>query len=131
VKTVEAVSNVPNGSGYYKALQNPTKYEYADVTKYESPTYIPGATGSIGFPFVSIDNLAIISGPSYDPGVLAGQSWSSIASGLSDPTNPITQAIVATANYMTAAICASTKGAPASVCTSPGVEAAAKALKLS
>ena len=38
---------------------------------------------------------------------------------------------MATANYMSAAICASTKNAPASVCTSPGVQAAAKALKLS
>jgi hypothetical protein len=130
-KTVEAVSNIPNGSGYYNSLQTPTKYELADVTKYESPTYVPGSNGQIGFPFVSINNLAIIAGPSYDPGVLAGQTWSAIASGLSDPTNPATQAIVTTANYITAAICASTKGAPASVCTSPGVEAAAKALKLS
>ena len=38
---------------------------------------------------------------------------------------------MATANYITAAICAGTKDAPASVCTSPGVKAAAKALKLS
>ncbi|HEX3980969.1 MAG TPA: DUF929 family protein [Acidimicrobiales bacterium] len=131
VKTVEAVSNVPNGSGYYNPLETPTKYELADVTKYEGPKYIPGSNGQIGFPFISINNLALVSGPSYDPGVLAGQTWSSIASGLSNPTNPATQAIVTTANYMTAAICASTKGAPASVCATPGVEAAAKALKLS
>jgi hypothetical protein len=131
-KPIEAVSNVPNGSGYYTTLQNPTKYEYGIVTKYESPTYIPGATaGQIGFPFISINNLALISGPSYDPGVLAGQTWSEIAGGLSDPTNPATQAIVATANYISASICATTKNAPASVCTSPGVQAAAKALKLS
>ena len=62
---------------------------------------------------------------------MANLSWTDIAGGLSDPTNPVTQAVVATANYMTAAICASTKGAPASVCTSPGGQAAAKALKLS
>jgi hypothetical protein len=131
-KPIEAVSNVPNGSGYYTTLQTPTKYEYGIVTKYESPTYIPGATaGQIGFPFISINNLSLISGPSYDPGVLAGQTWSEIAGNLSDPTNPATQAIVATANYMSASICATTKNAPASVCTSPGVEAAAKALKLS
>jgi len=130
VKTVEAVTNVPNGSGFYTTLQTPTKYEYADVTKYESPTYIPGANGQIGFPFISINNLALISGPSYDPGILAGQTWQQIAGGLSDPTNPATQAIVTTANYITASICASTKNAPAAVCTSPGVEAATKALKL-
>jgi hypothetical protein len=131
VKTVEAVSNVPNGNGYYNALETPTKSELADVSKYEGPTYFPGSNGQIGFPFISINNHALISGPSYDPGVLAGQSWSSIASGLSDPSNPTTQAIVATANYMTASICANTQNAPASVCTSKGVEAAAKALKLS
>ena len=131
-KPIEAVSNVPDGKGYYTTLQTPTKYEYGVVTKYESPTYIPGATaGQIGFPFISINNLALISGPSYDPGILSGQSWSQIASGLSDPTNPATQAIVATANYISASICATTKNAPASVCTSSGVEAAAKALKLS
>jgi hypothetical protein len=130
-KGIEAVSNVPSGS-YYTTLMVPTKQEYADVTKYESPTYIPGATaGEIGFPFVSINNLALISGPSYDPGVLQGQTWSQIASGLSDTSNPATQAIVATANYITASICATTKNAPASVCMTPGVEAATKALKLS
>ena len=129
-KGIEAVSNVPNSSGYYNQLMVPTKQEYADVTKYESPTYLPGSNGQIGFPFVSINNLAIIGGPSYDPTVLAGQTWSEIASGLSNPDNPATQAIVATANYISAAICASSKGAPASVCDSPGVEAAAKALKL-
>ena len=130
-KGIEAVSNVPSGN-YYKTLMVPTKQEYADVTKYESPTYIPGATaGEIGFPFISINNLALISGPSYDPGILQGQSWSQIASGLSDPTNPATQAIVATANYISASICATTKNAPASVCMTPGVQAAAKALKLS
>jgi Domain of unknown function (DUF929) len=130
-KGIEAVSNVPNSSGYYNALMVPTKQEYAVVTKYESPTYLPGSNGQIGFPFVSINNLAIIGGPSYDPTVLAGQSWQQIASGLSNPDNPATQAIVTTANYISAAICASSKDAPASVCDSPGVKAAASALKLS
>ena len=128
---IEAVSNVPTSSGYYTTLMTPTKQEYATVTKYESPTYIPGSNGQIGFPFISLNNLALISGPSYDPGILQGQTWSQIAGGLSDASNPATQAIVATANYITASICASTTNAPSSVCTSPGVQAAAKALKLS
>ena len=67
--------------------------------------------GRIGFPFVNISNVALISGASYNPGILAGLSWTDIASGLNDPTNPVTQAIVATANYISAAICASTKNA--------------------
>ncbi len=128
---IEQYSNVPNSSGF-TTLQNPTAEEQAILAKYSSSKYNPNATtsGGISFPFVDINNVAIISGASYTPTILAGQTWSQIAGGLSDPTNPATQAIVATANYMTAAICASTKGAPASVCQSSGVQAATKALKL-
>ncbi len=129
-KGVEAVSNVPSGD-YYKELMVPTKQEQDIITKYYNPKYVPGAqAGTVGFPFVDINNLAIISGPSYDPSILSGLTWTEIAGGLDDPSNPATQAIVATANYISAAICASTKGAPASVCTSSGVKTAAKALKL-
>ena len=128
---LELQSNVPTAAGGYTNLGKLTKAEaqvYANDASQYTQTYQPGA---IAYPFVNINNVALITGPSYDPGILAGQTWSQIASGLSDPTNPATQAIVATANYITAAICASSKGAPASVCTSSGVEAAAKALKLS
>jgi hypothetical protein len=130
---IEQYSNVPTASGSWPILQNPTQEEKSILLTYTSSKYVPDASssGGVSFPFVDIDNKAIVSGASYDPEILAGQTWSQIASGLSDPTNPATQAIVATANYLTAAICAGTKGAPASVCDSPGVEAAAKALKLS
>ena len=128
--SVEAQTNIPSASGSYTSLQTPTPAELrvynADASKYV-PNYQPGG---LGYPFVNINNVALITGPSYDPGVLAGQTWQQIASGLSDPTNPATQAIVATANYISAAICASTKNAPAAVCNSPGVQAATKALKL-
>ncbi|HZM53456.1 MAG TPA: DUF929 family protein, partial [Acidimicrobiales bacterium] len=128
---VEAVSNVPTAS-YYTTLEKPSKEEQKILATYDTPQYIPGATaGQVGFPFININNLALISGPSYSPGSLAGLSWTDIAGGLNDPANPVTQAIVATANYMSAAICAGTKGQPGSVCSSPGVQAAAKALKLS
>jgi hypothetical protein len=131
---IEQFSNVPSSSASsgFTTLENPTAEERTILTKYSSSKYNPNAStqGGISFPFVDINNVAIISGASYNPTILAGQTWSQIASGLSDPTNPATQAIVATANYITAAICASTKGAPASVCQSPGVQAATKALKL-
>jgi hypothetical protein len=130
--SVEQYSNVPVAAGGYTNLEQPTKEEQAVLTKFSTPTYIPGATaGQVSFPFVNIGNVALISGASYNPGILASLSWSDIAGGLNDPTNPVTQSIVATANYMTAAICVSTKGNPGSVCKSSGVEAAAKALKLS
>ncbi len=128
---IELQSNVPTAAGGYTNLAKITKAE-AQVYANDASQYVQGyQPGAISYPFVNINNTALITGPSYDPGILAGQTWSQIASGLSDPTNPATQAIVTTANYITAAICASSKGAPASVCTSSGVEAAAKALKLS
>ncbi len=127
----EQYTNIPNGSGY-TTLQNPTKAETAVINKYSSPTFIPGATaGQVGFPFVDIGNVALISGATYNPLMLAGLSHNDIASHLTDPTNSVTQSIVGTANYITAAICSSTKQQPTAVCTSPGVMAAATALKLS
>jgi hypothetical protein len=130
-KGIEAVSNVPSGN-YYTSLMNPTKQEQQIINHYYSPKFIQGAVaGQVGFPFVNINNRALISGPSYDPSILSGLTWSQIAGGLDDATNPATQAIVATANYMSAVICASTKQQPSSVCTSQGVQTAAKALKLS
>jgi Domain of unknown function (DUF929) len=133
-KGVEQYTNVPaSTAGAYTNLQNPTAEEKANIVKYSSSKFNPSASssGGISFPYVNINNVALFSGASYSPGVLAGQTWEQIASGLSDPSNPATQAIVSTANYMSAAICASTKNAPAAVCTSSGVKAAAKALKLS
>jgi hypothetical protein len=132
--SIEQYTNIPvsGGNGGYTVLQNPTSAEAKIISTYNNPTYIPGATaGQISFPFITINNLALISGASYNPGILAGQSWSDIANGLSNPNNPATQAIVGTANYISAAICASTDNAPSSVCKSAGVTAASKALKLS
>ena len=128
----EIDSNVPdaNNSPPYQPLETLTKQEGQIATKYSSAQFVPGSQGGISFPFVTINNQAIISGASYEPQALAGQSWNEIASGLSDPKNPVTQAIVASANYISAAICASSPDAPASVCNSPGVKAATKALKL-
>ena len=126
---IEAYSNVPTAS-YYTVLQTPNAEEKKIIT--DGQKFIPNAqAGSVSFPFVDIGNVAIISGASYDPGILSGQTWQQIAGALRDPSNPATRAILTTANYITAAICASTKNAPASVCTSSGVQAASKALKLS
>jgi len=131
---VEQYTNVPTATaGVYTNLENPTTEERNNIKTYSSSKFNPNAStsGGVSFPFVNINNVALFSGASFSPGVLANLSWTDIAGGLSDPTNPATQAIVATSNYMSAAICASTKGAPASVCASSGVQAAAKALKLS
>jgi hypothetical protein len=130
---IETYTNIPISGGGYTTLQTPTKEEAKAIATYSSSKYVPNASsaGGVSFPFIDIDNRVIISGASYDPGALANLSWSEIASGLSDPSNPATQAIVATANYISASICAVSPNAPSSVCKSPGVEAASKALKLS
>ncbi|HWE70864.1 MAG TPA: DUF929 family protein [Acidimicrobiales bacterium] len=128
---VEQYTNIPSGSGY-TILKNADKSEQAVINKYSTSTYIPGATaGQVGFPFIDIGNVALISGATYSPLMLAGLSHNDIASHLNDPTNSVTQSIVGTANYISAAICASTKQQPTAVCTSAGVKAAATALKLS
>ena len=56
-------------------MQTPTEEEADILTKYSSSKYNPKHTpGGISFPFVDINNVAIISGASYSPGILAGQS---------------------------------------------------------
>ena len=132
-KGVEQFTNVPDpATNFYYPLENPTAQESRLFKKYDSSKYIPGITaqqdGSI--PFISIGNKFLVSGASYTPATLAGLSRSQIAAGLSDPTSPVTDAIIATANYQSATFCVLTKNQPGSVCNSPGVMAAKKAMGL-
>ena len=133
---VENCTNIPDAANTscsgYTTLQTPTAQEQAAITKYSSPTYIPGATaGSVSFPFMDVDNKVLFSGATYSPQLLAGLTQADIASHLTDATNSITQAVIGTANIVSASVCAGTHQQPAAVCTSQGVQAAAKALKLS
>jgi hypothetical protein len=109
--SVEVNTNIPDPStGGYTTLQTPTAAEQAIWTHYSSQE---------GVPFVDFGNKYVITGPSYDPGVLAGLSWATIAADLSNPNSPVAKAIDGTANYITAAICKGMTGnQPASVCTS-------------
>lgn len=95
---------------------------------YDGPPYLPaGAKGSI--PFLDIGGTRIVGGASTDPQLLAGKTPQQVAAALSDPGSPIAQAVDGTANAVTAAVCAATGGTPKDVCTSPGVTAAARALR--
>lgn len=126
---VEQFSNVPDPGKGYTSLQPLTKQQTDLITKYDTTKYLQGASpGAI--PFLDMGNRFLVAGASYSPSVLDGLSRNDIASNLSDPTNPATQAIVATANYLTASICATTNGQPGSVCSSKGVTAAKKAMGL-
>jgi hypothetical protein len=119
-----------NATGFYTPLQKPSKSEMANFKKYDTTKYIPGITTQQNYsiPYVTLGNQFLISGASYTPAALANQTRAQIASGLSDPTSPITDAIIATANYQSAALCSLTKNQPAAVCSSKGVLAAKKAL---
>jgi thiol-disulfide isomerase/thioredoxin len=133
-KPVEMFNNVINpATNNYTPLQTLSKANEKIVTTYESSKYIPGWSGKAGqiyYPFVSIGNRFLIAGPSYTPALLQGQTRTQIASGLSNPTSPITQAIIAASNYLTASLCVTTKDQPSAVCNSSAVLAAKKALGL-
>ena len=118
-----------SGAGYV-VEQPPTRAEQRLITTYDTSKYFPGnqsSSGGYAFPFIDIGNK-FLSETNYSPSILAGLSRDEIAAHLNDPKNPVTQAIVASANYLTAAICSATGQQPSSVCTSKGVLAAAKVL---
>ena len=129
-KSVELYTNYLSAAGDYVKLQTPTSQENAEMAKYDTSTYIKGLTSSQdgSIPFITFANKYLVAGASYNPQTLAGSSRAAIAGALSNATSPVTQAIVASANYQTAAICTLTNQQPGNVCTSSGVMAAAKAM---
>jgi uncharacterized membrane protein len=113
-----ATNQVKNGS--YTRLDNLTTADEQLFSKYDAPPYVSSdSKGSI--PFVLIGGKYLISGASFDPGVLSGKTHEQIAAALKDPNSAISKAVVGTANVITAAICDTTEKKPANVCTSSGV----------
>jgi hypothetical protein len=106
---------VENATVTKGTLQNPTAAQNAIWAKYEPDP------NNRGYPFIDIGNKFVIEGHLYDPGVLKGLTWSQIATAMQNPSSPVAQGVLGTANYMTAAICKTTNNQPASVCTSPAV----------
>jgi len=105
----ETVSKAP--------LQTTTAAQNTLIGKYDAPPYVPSASaGSI--PFVDFGNKYMISGASYNPQVLANQTWAQVAAALSDPSSAIAKGADGTANLITAAICKLTSNQPGSACTS-------------
>jgi hypothetical protein len=114
----------------HNPLQTATKLENYLLAKYDTAPFFPSSGGgsSLPIPFMDFGNLFLTSGASFNPGVLAGQTREQIAAGLKSPTSPITQAIIAAANYQTAAICKLTGNKPGNVCNSVAVKSAASKL---
>jgi len=90
------------------ALQNPSSAQQALVTKYDKADTIP---------FLDLGNKVVLLTPSYMPDLLAGKTWSDIATALTNPQSSESQAILGSANQLTAAICLLTSNQPSSVCT--------------
>jgi hypothetical protein len=113
--TVEMQTNIPDSTtGSYTLLQTPSKAQQALLTKYDAAPYTTQA-GAI--PFIDFGNKYVSIGTPYDPGVLAGLSWSTIATDMHNPNSAVAKAVDGTANYITAAICKMTGNQPASACT--------------
>lgn len=130
---IEEFNNVFNSSlNFYSPLQKPTTSENALFKKYDTSKWIPGmnSTSNGSIPFESIGNKFLVSGASFTPATLAGLTRSQIAAGLSDPTSPVTDAIITSVNYQTAALCVLTNNQPGNVCNSAGVSTAKKAMGL-
>jgi hypothetical protein len=114
---VELQTNIPDSStGTYTNLQTPTKAQQALLTKYDAAPYIVSSQAG-AIPFIDFGNKYVSIGTPYDPGVLAGLSWATIAADLHNPNSAVTQAVGGTANHITAAICKMTGNQPASACT--------------
>jgi hypothetical protein len=132
-RSIEETTNQYNSATQsYGKLQTPTKQEQAIFTKYDTSKYIPGLSASSdgSIPFITMGNKFLVSGASYTPATLGGLTRSQIAAALSTTTSPVTEAIIASANYQSAALCTLTNNLPANVCTSSGVLAAKKIMKL-
>jgi len=93
------------------------------VSTYDAPPYVAASSkGSV--PFVDFGNQFVQTGAAYSPQLLAGLSHDQIAAQLTtNPTGPVAQAILGSANAFTAIICALTGGQPAEVCTSAAAQA--------
>jgi hypothetical protein len=128
--TEEYTNYLNSAKSYWALLQKPTASEAALWKKYDASAFIPtltaADTGSI--PFLDYGGKYLSAGSGFTPQLLASQSRTAIATGLSDTSSPITAAILSEANYQSAAICVMTGGKPGNVCNSAGVKAAAKAL---
>jgi hypothetical protein len=129
--SVEGYADYLNAAkSFYAVLQTPTAAESAELKKYDTPKYVTGLTASEAgsIPFMSFANKFLVAGASYSPTTLAGSTRANIAAALDNATSPVTEAIIASANYQTAAICTLTNQKPGNVCASAGVTTAARAM---
>lgn len=112
----------------HNPLQTPTAEQQHLLAVYDEPPYVSSKAAG-GIPFVDLGGKYLVNGASYSPQVLGGQSWTQIASALSDPSSPIAKGVNGSANALTAALCNLTGQQPSNVCSSKAVTEAEGALK--
>jgi Domain of unknown function (DUF929) len=110
---------VENEDINHNLLQPTTSAQQALWVKYDTTQTADGP--SQGYPFIDFGNKVAVKLPPYNPQVLKGLTWAEIASDLHNPSSPVAQAVLGSANYITAAICKMTGNTPSSVCTSTAV----------
>ena len=76
-----------------RPLQVQTSLDTSLIGTFDVPPYVNSADQSGAVPFLDIANRYILAGAQYNPQVLAGLSAAQIASKLSNPSSPVTQAI--------------------------------------
>jgi thiol-disulfide isomerase/thioredoxin len=107
---------VENLNGKHKLLQQVSKSQQALWSLYGT------SNGSVGYPFIDFGNQVALYGPLYLPTMLHGLTWAQVASKLSNPSDPVAQAVDGAANYVTASICKMTGDKPGSVCSAPEIK---------
>ena len=117
--SVELQSN-ERQAGHFRQLQPPSEAQQQFMRTYDAPPYVAAAsTGAL--PFIDVANQYVISGASFDAGLLADGSLGSIASSLSTGSSAPAKAVFGSADVLTAAICAATQDRPTTVCEQPSV----------
>ena len=117
---VEVLSNVPLGYGFAH-LQRLSPLQRALLGRFDPPQQTP---------FIDVANRFTRVDSTVQPGLIAGRSWTQIASSLSRPASVPAQAIAGEAEVLTAELCEATSGNPDSVCSAPVVKQYEAALPL-
>ena len=119
LSAVELTTNVPTANGY-QPLQTPTPAQRSLLDTYDAPPYVRGSGGSI--PFIDFAGQYIVSGASFDVGLLRNMSQEQVAAALADTSTPQANAILGSANTKIAAMCSATGDNPIDVCGQPTVK---------
>lgn len=120
LRAYEVASDVLGPSGYARLMRVPRAALIVERRLDPTATY----------PFVDVANRVVVRQVGLSPITFVGVSRDQVAGALADVTNPVTESIVASANYLTAAICLADAQRPAAVCHSRGVRVADAALRI-